>query len=260
MPTSAIVGGPTYRVSATGGASGNPVIFSVDTSTTNQACSLGADGSTVSFAHAGTCVIDANQAGNSAYSAAPQAQQSFAVGTGYIHLPPPVSPRAPVVNFVSPNSAEAGDTVTISGANFTGKTAFFNSVTQVNVLPTGSQKLRFGYKVTSIPATATTVVSEGVINAEVPPAEGNESPGHRYSLHNPVFVTVGPPPPVDPATGQFKTGLISGSGILDNEAFYYRGHTIQVSGCAPVIPPILGNRCTTKRVVPAASRRSRRTR
>ena len=43
-------------------------------------CSIA--GSTVSFIGAGTCVIDANQAGNASYNAAPQAQQSFLVGKG----------------------------------------------------------------------------------------------------------------------------------------------------------------------------------
>src|SRR6202043_4269673 len=43
-------------------------------------CSI--SGSTVSFTANGTCVIDANQAGNANYNPAPQAQQSFAVGKG----------------------------------------------------------------------------------------------------------------------------------------------------------------------------------
>ena len=43
-------------------------------------CSIA--GSTVSFIGAGTCVINANQAGNANYTPAPQVQQSFAVGQG----------------------------------------------------------------------------------------------------------------------------------------------------------------------------------
>ena len=43
-------------------------------------CSIA--GSTVSFIGAGTCVIDADQAGNANYNAAPRAQQTFAVGKG----------------------------------------------------------------------------------------------------------------------------------------------------------------------------------
>ena len=74
-PAPAIVGGPTYTVTATA-TSGLPVTFTIDASATSV-CSI--SGSTVSFIGAGTCVIDANQAGNANYNAAPQVQQSFAV-------------------------------------------------------------------------------------------------------------------------------------------------------------------------------------
>jgi large repetitive protein len=71
------VGGPTYSVAATGGGSGNPVTFSIDPSSTSG-CSISS--TTVSFPRpAGTCVIDANQAGNGTYAAAPQVQQAFTV-------------------------------------------------------------------------------------------------------------------------------------------------------------------------------------
>ena len=58
-------------------SSGLTAVLTID-STAKTVCSL--SGSTVSFSKAGTCVIDANQAGNSSYEAAPQAQQSFTVG------------------------------------------------------------------------------------------------------------------------------------------------------------------------------------
>jgi hypothetical protein len=72
------VGGPTYNVSATA-SSGLTVTFTIDAAATSV-CTIA--GSTVSFIGAGTCVIDANQAGNANYNAAPQAQQSFAVVKG----------------------------------------------------------------------------------------------------------------------------------------------------------------------------------
>ena len=75
-PASAFVGG-TYIPTATGGASGNPVIFTIDASA-SLVCSI--SGGTVSFNAEGTCVIDANQAGDAHYNAAPQVQQSFGVG------------------------------------------------------------------------------------------------------------------------------------------------------------------------------------
>jgi Putative Ig domain/Bacterial Ig-like domain (group 1) len=76
-PSHATVGGPTYSVAASGGGSGNPVTFSIDPSSTSG-CSISS--TTVSFpTRAGTCVIDANQAGNGSYTAAPQVQQTFTV-------------------------------------------------------------------------------------------------------------------------------------------------------------------------------------
>jgi hypothetical protein len=73
-PASATVGGVSYTVAATGGASGNPVTFSSGVPTV---CTI--SGATVSFTGAGTCTIDANQAGNADYLSAPQVTQSFTV-------------------------------------------------------------------------------------------------------------------------------------------------------------------------------------
>jgi ribosomal protein S11 len=64
----------TYVLSATGGKSGNPVTFS---STTTGVCSL--SGSTVTFLHAGSCVVNADQSGSNDYAAAPQASQTITV-------------------------------------------------------------------------------------------------------------------------------------------------------------------------------------
>jgi hypothetical protein len=77
-PSPAVFGG-TYAPTATGGASGNPVLFSIDASSDAGVCSLNAAGTTVSFTGAGTCVIDANQAGDADYDAAAQQEQSFTV-------------------------------------------------------------------------------------------------------------------------------------------------------------------------------------
>ncbi|HWX97862.1 MAG TPA: PKD domain-containing protein [Solirubrobacteraceae bacterium] len=91
-PGSATVGGPTYTATATA-TSGLPVALAIDASS-GSVCSI--SGSTVSFVGAGTCTIDANQAGNGTYNPAPQSQQSFGVSSP---PPPPVVvvPVAPVV-------------------------------------------------------------------------------------------------------------------------------------------------------------------
>ena len=92
-PSNAFVGGPAYTVSAAGGGSGNAVTFTIDSSA-GSVCSI--SGSGVTFITVGTCVIDANQAGNASYLAAPQAQQSFAIG-----------PAAQAINFTSSVPAHA---------------------------------------------------------------------------------------------------------------------------------------------------------
>ncbi|MBK9604042.1 MAG: S-layer homology domain-containing protein [Anaerolineales bacterium] len=78
-PAAAVVSGPVYTPSATGGPSGNPVIFTIDASAASV-CSISSGD--VSFQAVGTCVVNANQAGSSTYAAASQVQQSFAVGKG----------------------------------------------------------------------------------------------------------------------------------------------------------------------------------
>jgi hypothetical protein len=72
-PSPAFVGA-SYTVAATGGASGNPIVF-----TTADAAACPVIGSMVTFASTGTCQILADQAGNENYNAAPQATQVFPI-------------------------------------------------------------------------------------------------------------------------------------------------------------------------------------
>ncbi len=62
-PATGTVGG-LATLTATGGASGNPVVFSVDPTSGAGVCAVsGTKGTTVNYAAAGNCVLDANQAG-----------------------------------------------------------------------------------------------------------------------------------------------------------------------------------------------------
>jgi DNA-binding beta-propeller fold protein YncE len=92
-PTDAQVGGSPYTLAATGGASGNPVVFSVDPAA-SSVCSV--SGQSVSFIGAGTCMIDANQDAGNGYPAADQVQQSFVVGTQLITFTSATPPDAQV--------------------------------------------------------------------------------------------------------------------------------------------------------------------
>jgi len=80
-PTSPVTYGVSpITLSATGGASGNPVTFSLDATSTAGAASLsGTNNSVLTITGVGTVVVDANQAAGGNYSAAAQVQRSIVV-------------------------------------------------------------------------------------------------------------------------------------------------------------------------------------
>lgn len=134
-PAGATVAGPTYTVSATA-TSGLPVTFTID-ATATSVCSIA--GSTVSFQGVGTCVIDANQAGNANYTAAPQVQQSFAVGKGNQTISftstPPASPTVGGPTYTVSATATSGlpvvftiDASAASVCSIAGATVSFQTV------------------------------------------------------------------------------------------------------------------------------------
>ncbi|MBN9340728.1 MAG: DUF3616 domain-containing protein [Comamonadaceae bacterium] len=69
-----LLGTAPFTLGATGGGSGNPVVFS---STTTTVCTVA--GSTVTLVATGTCTVQADQAGNASFAAAPSVPQSFQV-------------------------------------------------------------------------------------------------------------------------------------------------------------------------------------
>jgi hypothetical protein len=89
--------GGSAALSAAGGGSGNPVMFSADPASAGV-CAVA--GSTVSYTAAGSCVIDANQAGNGTYAAAPQVQQMITVSSG--------QKKPPVHHLQSPGLRDRG--------------------------------------------------------------------------------------------------------------------------------------------------------
>jgi outer membrane protein OmpA-like peptidoglycan-associated protein len=115
-PSNPLVGA-TYTVTATGGASGNPVTFSVDHTSTSGCTVNSSTGLVTLSAPVGTCVIDANQAGNGVYSAATQAQQSvssrnLAPQVITFTNTPPVSPTIGATYTVTATGGGSGNPVT----------------------------------------------------------------------------------------------------------------------------------------------------
>src|SRR5205807_4729049 len=113
-PSSTSVGGSPYTVTASGGESGNPVELTID-GASKSVCALSGNssGSTVSFQGAGTCTIDANQAGNEKYEPAPEAKQSFTVAKD-----------AQAIEFTSvppSNATVGGSTYTVTAAASSGE-------------------------------------------------------------------------------------------------------------------------------------------
>jgi len=107
-PRFATVGGATYTPTATGVAT-SPVVISADTSSTG--CTL--TGGVVQFITTGTCLLDANQAGDSTYAPAVQVQQSILILST-------VASTVTTITSTSPNpqvGQPIGVTVNVSGAD-----------------------------------------------------------------------------------------------------------------------------------------------
>jgi uncharacterized protein YhjY with autotransporter beta-barrel domain len=122
--------GGTFTLSASGGGSGNPVLFA---SLSPATCSV--QGTVVTMVAAGTCVLSAEQAGNAMYQPAAQATLEVAIGIGQpelswvgtlsklygeaaFELPDPTSSSPGSFVFTSSNPAVAtvsGRTVTVVG-------------------------------------------------------------------------------------------------------------------------------------------------
>jgi hypothetical protein len=79
-PPSPIDVGQQITLSATGGASGNPVVFTIDPASSCVSCAT-ITGTTLTAAAAGTIIVDANQAGNTSYAAAAQVQKTIVINT-----------------------------------------------------------------------------------------------------------------------------------------------------------------------------------
>ena len=125
-PTLVVVG--TGAVSATGGASGNPVTF---TSITPNICTV--SGSTITGVVAGTCTIAANQSGNASYNAAPQILQNLTIGLGNQTVSFGAVPVTTVGGTVVVSAtATSGIAVNLSSTTPAVCTVFGNTVTAVS--------------------------------------------------------------------------------------------------------------------------------
>jgi hypothetical protein len=132
--------GASYSVAATGGASGNPVVFSIDAASAAE-CSI--SGSTVHFDHPGSCVIDADQDGNGQYLPA-SATQSVTVTKASTHTSVVVhaSTVTATAAAVSPGAGMPTGTVAFSvGGKVVGTASLTAGVATLSYrVPTGATR------------------------------------------------------------------------------------------------------------------------
>ena len=179
VPT-AVVGGATYTPAAT---SPSPVtiVFSLDASSTG--CTL--SGGVVSFIAVGTCKIDANQAADTDWNAAAQAQRSFAVDKG-----------TPVITFTG-----SVPTAVVGGATYTPAATSPSPVTIVFSLDASSTGCTISGGVVSFIAVGTCKV------------DANQIAGTNWNAAAQVqrAITVNKGTPVITFTGSVPTAVVGGA-------------------------------------------------
>ena len=87
-------------------------------STTASVCTVSGTPAVATFLTSGTCILDANQAGNSTYAAAPQVQQSFTVNG-----------EPQTITFNNPGTQTVGTPLTLAASSSSGLTVSFASTT-----------------------------------------------------------------------------------------------------------------------------------
>jgi len=131
---------------ATGGASGNPVTFSI---VSGPGSLSGVNNSTLAVTGTGTIVVAANQAGNTNYTAAPQVTQSIVVNL----------PAVAVLLTPTPGLATTLGTTNVA-FTWTAATAATDYQLNLSAIGPGQSEL-FLYKGTATTATAPTLPANG---------------------------------------------------------------------------------------------------
>ena len=196
-PTSPVAYGVSpITLVATGGASGNAVVFSVVSG------SATVSGSTLTISGVGTVVVAANQAGNTNYTVATQVTQSIVVNAIGAAATPTFSPVA--------GTYTAAQTVTISDTT-SGATIYY---TTNGTTPTTGSTLYSGAITVSATetlqaiATATGYTTSAVASA-------------AYTIANPQPAISGLSPAITDAGGAAFTLTVNGSGFIASSTTYW---------------------------------------
>jgi alpha-tubulin suppressor-like RCC1 family protein len=172
-----VVVGGTGALSATGGASGNPVIFS---SLTAGICTV--SGNTVTGVTVGICTIAADQAGNANYNAATQVTQTFSVGQA----------SQSITLGAAPNQLVVGGTGTLSAAASSGLPVTFNSLTTGVCTVSGNTVSAFAFGTCTIAANqAGNANYSAAVQVQQSVTVGRASQAITFTSPPPINATVG---------------------------------------------------------------------
>ncbi|APV51515.1 hypothetical protein BWI17_18560 [Betaproteobacteria bacterium GR16-43] len=205
---------PPFTVSATGGGSGNPVMF---TSLSTPICTTsGTNGSTVTVTGTlGTCTIAANQAGNANFAAAPQVSRAFAVTTAFTVTPSQSTPNGTITPS-TPQSVADGAQVDFSVVPDTDYTRLVSGTCGGSFQPDGTT-----FRTNPVHANCTVIAFFGiktfVVNASKT-GNGTLSPSgtQAISIHGQITYTVTPNPGHAVAMGGTCGGTLAGNSYTTN--------------------------------------------
>jgi hypothetical protein len=187
--------GTAATLSATGGGSGNPIVFA--SSSLPTVCTV--NGTTVTYFGAGNCVITADQAGNATYSAAPQVTATVVVQI--VGLLPQVitnfAPASPVTLNIAPTPTTA--TLTATGGGSTSPIVFSASSASSICTVTGNVVTYIGVGIcrlnadqgndaTYSAAPTVTPVTVGTAPATLTALEGESGIAAVYATTSPASI------------------------------------------------------------------------
>ncbi|MGA3080961.1 MAG: kelch repeat-containing protein [Terracidiphilus sp.] len=167
-------------------------------STTKNVCTV--SGTAATFIASGACIIDANQAGNSAYAAAPQVQESFTVNG-----------EVQTITFGAIAAQTVGTPLTLSATASSGLTVSFISATT---------------SVCTVSGTTATFIASGTCTIDVNQA-GNSTYAaatmvpQGFIVNNPLPVISGISPAFESAGSAAFTLTVNGTGFIDGSTVYW---------------------------------------
>ncbi|MHB1209502.1 MAG: hypothetical protein ACYC1I_07305 [Acidimicrobiales bacterium] len=187
--------------------SGLPITYSLDSTSGTDVCSL--SGSTVSYLKLGTCVINANQAGDATYDAAAQLQRSISVTLRPQVINAPVPPTVYVGGaYTLTATADSGLAVTLSmdSASTVGSCSLVGAV--VYFWTAGICLIDVNQAGDALHAPAPMVQ----VRFDIVPQPVASTPGTPATQPQPQVITVPTPPPVS-IGGTYTLSATTDSGL-----------------------------------------------